>query len=75
MGADVMSKRYRATTAERVAAAQAIANKHNGVTAIQESKSLPDSSAFILANPDRYEVLPNNYGDAFLSEWMTVPHG
>lgn len=53
--------RYRSPMAERAAIAQYFANKQNGVPAVVERHSLPDSSAFIAANPDKYEVLPNNY--------------
>lgn len=59
-----MTNRYRSTTAERVAAAQAIANKQNGVTAIQESKGGRPSVEDWIANGGKVEVLPS-YGNMF----------
>ena len=57
--------RYRAPAAERVACAQHIQAKVTGVSQFQERHSLPDSSAFIEANPDKYAKLPSP-GDCFL---------
>lgn len=57
--------RYHAPVAERVAAAQAIANKHNGVNAVQQRHSLPSSDEFIAANPSKFERLASP-GDCFL---------
>lgn len=56
--------RYRATAAERVMCAQHIQAKVTGVNQIQERHALPDSSAFIEANPDKFERLPA-FGNMF----------
>lgn len=63
------------TKEEKVAAAQFIQNKMNGVNAVQQRHALPDSSAFIEANPDKFERLPD-YGNMFPSDPLVgVPHG
>lgn len=67
--------RYRAGTIERVAAAQAIQNRVNGVAAVQPAREKVESVAEFVARGGVVQVLPNNYDDAFLSEWLTVPHG
>lgn len=67
--------RYNIPVAERVAAAQAIQNRVNGVAAVQESKSgLPSSDEFIAKNPDKFERLPSP-GDCFLTDYLAVPYG
>lgn len=67
--------RYRSPMVERVAIAQHFANKQNGVNAVVERHPLPDSSAFIAAHPDKYEVLPNNYDGFPFDPMIGVPHG
>lgn len=62
------------TKEEKVAAAQFIQNKMNGVNAVQQRHALPDSSAFIEANPDKFERLPSP-GDCFLTDYLAVPYG
>lgn len=59
--------RYRCPKSERVAAAKAITNKHNGVPAVVERNKLPSSDAFIAENPDKFSRLPSP-GDCFLDD-------
>lgn len=68
-----MSK-YRTPVAERVAFAQHIQAKVTGVNQVQERHALPDSSAFIAANPDKYERLPD-YGNRFLADRLVEVEG
>lgn len=66
--------RYRASVAERVQAAQSAQARVTGVNQIQERHALPDSSAFIEANPDKFERLPSP-GDCFITDYLAVPYG
>lgn len=66
--------RYRAPAAERAACAQHIQARVTGVNQIQERHALPDSSAFIEANPDKFERLPSP-GDCFIhDQLLSVPY-
>lgn len=59
--------RYRTNQAERVAAAQSIQNKHNGVHAVVESKSGRPSVEDWIAKGGKVEKLPS-FGNMFLDK-------
>lgn len=66
--------RYRAPAAERVACAQHIQARVTGVNQIQPAREKVETVEEFQARGGKVEVLPNNYGDAFLSD-MVVPYG
>lgn len=69
-----MSK-YRSTSAEKVAAAQAIQNRVNGVAAVQPAREKVESVAEFVARGGKVEVLPS-YGNMFpFDPLVGVPHG
>lgn len=67
-----MSK-YRSTSAEKVAAAQAIQNRVNGVAAVQPAREKVESVAEFVARGGVVQVLPNNF-DGFITDYLAVPY-
>lgn len=59
-----MSNRNRYTSEQRADIAQYINRKVLGLPEQVQRHSLPDSSAFIAANPSKFERLPD-YGNMF----------